>query len=119
MNPQKLLEQFLGPNALANFGGVSNALPNIIISDLGMPDEDGYSLISKIRSLSPETGGQVPAIALSAFTSEESRQKALDLGFNKYCTKPFEHDLLIRNLVELLEKNNSGAHKQIVDEDPA
>ena len=105
--------------ALANFGGVSNALPNIIISDLGMPDEDGYSLISKIRSLSPETGGQVPAIALSAFTSEESRQKALDLGFNKYCTKPFEHDLLIRNLVELLEKNNSGAHKQVVDEDPA
>jgi CheY-like chemotaxis protein len=90
--------------ALADLG--SNGLPNVIISDLGMPDEDGYSLIQKIRSLPPETGGSVPAIALSAFTSEESRRKALELGFNRYCTKPFEHDQLIRDLIELLQHSN-------------
>jgi PAS domain S-box-containing protein len=89
--------------ALADFNPAG--LPNVIISDLSMPDEDGYSFISKIRSLPPETGGRVPAIALSAFTSEESRQRALQVGFDKYRTKPFEHDLLIRDLLDLL---NSG-----------
>jgi PAS domain S-box-containing protein len=109
---REVLELFLAQNgaavksfesvrtALAAFG--SNGLPSIIISDLGMPDEDGYSLIQKIRSLSPETGGAVPAIALSAFTSEESKRKALELGFNKYRTKPFEHDQLIEDLLDLI-----------------
>lgn len=112
---REVLELFLAQNgadvksfdsvrgALADFG--SNGTPNIIISDLGMPDEDGYSLISKIRAFAPESGGRVPAIALSAFTSEESKQKALELGFNRYRTKPFEHDLLIRDLLELLESS--------------
>lgn len=94
--------------ALAVYGGAGNQLPNIIISDLGMPDEDGYSFIAKIRSLTPETGGLVPAIALSAFTSEESKRKALELGFNKYCTKPFEHDMLISDLLELLGDKGAG-----------
>ncbi len=109
---REVLELFLAQNgasvrsyesvrsALAGIG--SNGLPNVIISDLGMPDEDGYSLIQKIRALPPENGGAVPAIALSAFTSEESRKKALELGFNKYSTKPFEHDQLIRDLLDLL-----------------
>lgn len=109
---REVLELFLAQNgaAVKSFESVrsamtafgSNGLPSIIISDLGMPDEDGYSLIQRIRSLSPETGGAVPAIALSAFTSEESRRKALEFGFNKYCTKPFEHDQLIRDLLDLL-----------------
>lgn len=94
--------------ALAEIGTSSTPLPNVIISDLAMPDEDGYSLINKIRSLPPEAGGDLPAIALSAFTSAESRQKALTLGFNKYCTKPFEHDQLIMDLLDLLGNNNSG-----------
>ena len=118
---REVLELFLNQNgaavrsfdsvraALANFGSAGHRLPNVIISDLGMPDEDGYSFISKIRSLPAETGGTIPAIALSAFTSEESRQKALELGFNRYRTKPFEHDLLINDLVELMR--NSDAQK--------
>ena len=81
----------------------STPFPNLLISDLGMPEEDGFSLIQKIRSFTPEEGGKIPAIALSAFTSEESRRRALELGFNKYRTKPFEHDLLITDLLELLD----------------
>ena len=79
-------------------------LPDIIISDLGMPDEDGYSLVRRIRDFPPESGGMIPAMALSAFTSAESKQKAFEAGFDKYCTKPFEPDLLIKDIVELLEK---------------
>lgn len=80
----------------------SESLPDLIISDLGMPDEDGFSLISKLRGFGADAGGGIPAIALSAFTSTESRERALGLGFNKYCTKPFDHDLLIKDLVELI-----------------
>lgn len=82
----------------------TKALPSLIISDLGLPDEDGYSLIRKVRASPPENGGLIPAIALSAFTSEESRQRALELGFNKYSTKPFEHDQLIKDLVQMLDQ---------------
>lgn len=89
--------------ALASYG--QDGLPNIVISDLGMPDEDGYSLIQQIRSLPPEKGGQIPAVALSAFTSDESRRKAIESGFSRYCTKPFEHDQLIKDLLELIGQN--------------
>ena len=80
---------------------------DIIISDLGMPDEDGYSLIRRIRNLQPESGGTIPAMALSAFTSVESRQKAFEAGFDKYCTKPFEPDVLIKDIVEMLKKTSA------------
>ena len=87
---------------LADWTSSPSPFANLIISDLGMPEEDGFSLIQKIRSFPPENGGKIPAIALSAFTSEESRRRALELGFNRYRTKPFEHDLLIQDLMDLL-----------------
>ncbi len=90
--------------AIAALTDPDATLPDIIISDLGMPDEDGYSLIRRIRDFPLESGGMIPAMALSAFTSEESKQKAFEAGFDKYCTKPFEPDLLIGDIVELLEK---------------
>ncbi len=75
--------------------------PDIIISDLAMPEEDGYSLISRIRQLPPEKGGQIPALALSAFASAESRQKAFEAGFHRYLTKPFEPGLIVDQVVAL------------------
>jgi PAS domain S-box-containing protein len=82
-----------------------NNLPDVIISDLAMPEEDGYSLINRIRQLSAQNGGKVPAIALSAFATKENKQKAFELGFNKYDTKPFEPDLLVKDIVELAHIN--------------
>jgi CheY-like chemotaxis protein len=76
--------------------------PNVIISDLAMPDEDGYSLIRRIRRLPAESGGAIPALALSAFATNESRQKAFDAGFQRYRTKPFEPDLLVEDIVKLI-----------------
>lgn len=77
---------------------------DVIISDLAMPIEDGYSLISQIRQFSPEKGGKIPALALSAFTTRENKEKAYSSGFQKYHTKPFEPDLLIKDILELVNK---------------
>jgi CheY-like chemotaxis protein len=79
-------------------------LPDVIVSDLAMPDEDGYSLIRRIRALPPANGGEIPTLALSAFATNESRQKAFAAGFNRYRTKPFEPDLLVEDIVELVKK---------------
>ena len=78
-------------------------LPDVIVSDLAMPEEDGYSLVSRIRQLPPEKGGRVPALALSAFASAESRQRAFESGFQRYLTKPFEPDLIVDQIVALKE----------------
>ena len=76
-------------------------LPDVIISDLAMPEEDGYSLVSRIRELPPEKGGSVPAVALSAFASAESRQRAFESGFHRYLTKPFEPDSIVDQILAL------------------
>lgn len=76
-------------------------LPDVIISDLAMPDEDGYSLLTRIRQLPSEKGGTIPAIALSAFTTAESKQKAMESGFQLYATKPFEPEKLIADILKL------------------
>lgn len=80
-------------------------LPRLIISDLAMPDEDGYSLLAHIRGLPTEEGGRIPAMALSAFATAESREKAFLSGFQKYSTKPFEPDLIVRDILELVGSN--------------
>jgi PAS domain S-box-containing protein len=77
---------------------------DVIISDLAMPNEDGYSLISQIRQLSTEKGGRIPALALSAFTTKENKEKAFSVGFQKYHTKPFEPDLLVSDILDLVKK---------------
>lgn len=79
-------------------------LPNVIISDLAMPDEDGYSLISRIRKLPQNGGGDISAIALSAFATKDNKRKAFEVGFQKYNTKPFEPDLLIQEILSLVKK---------------
>lgn len=64
--------------------------PHLVISDLGLPDEDGCSLMRRIRQLDAARGGATPAIALSAFTSAEARQQALASGFHAFLPKPME-----------------------------
>ena len=81
-------------------------LPDVIVSDLAMPGEDGYSLIARIRKL-PGAGGKIPALALSAFASNENKQKAFAAGFQKYHTKPFEPDTLIEDIRQLVKPEAS------------
>lgn len=81
--------------------------PDVLISDLAMPEEDGYSLIARIRELPAEMGGQIPALALSAFASAESRQRAFEAGFHRYLTKPFEPALIVDQVVALRHLNGA------------
>jgi signal transduction histidine kinase/ActR/RegA family two-component response regulator len=75
--------------------------PDILMSDIGMPDEDGYSLIRKVRALSAERGGLIPAAAFTAYAREEDRQRALDAGFHMHVAKPIGSRELIATIASL------------------
>ena len=69
--------------------------PDILISDIGMPNEDGYGLLKRIRDLPSSEGGSIPAIALSAFADAESKKKCREAGYAIHIAKPFDHEELI------------------------
>ncbi|MGE5412893.1 MAG: ATP-binding protein, partial [Syntrophomonadaceae bacterium] len=80
--------------------------PDVLLSDLGMPDEDGYTLIRKVRSLDPARGGRVPAAALTAYTRSEDRREALLAGFQVYLPKPVEPAELTAAVARLAGRMN-------------
>jgi CheY-like chemotaxis protein/anti-sigma regulatory factor (Ser/Thr protein kinase) len=65
-------------------------LPEVLVSDIGMPDEDGYSLIHQVRALEPERGGGIPAVALTGYGGPEDRRRLLSAGYQVHITKPVE-----------------------------
>jgi len=69
---------------------VGSYQPDIIVSDIGMPEADGYWLLTELRSLSPEQGGETPAIALTAYASAEDRARSLSCGFDVHLPKPVD-----------------------------
>ena len=78
--------------------GVSRLLddpPNVLVSDIGMAGEDGYTMLRRIRALPPEKGGDVPAIALTAYARDEDVRKAEQAGFQLHVVKPVRIDALI------------------------
>jgi two-component system CheB/CheR fusion protein len=81
--------------------------PELFICDIAMPDEDGYSLLRRIRALSSDRGGDVPAIALTALASEDDRRRASDAGFQLHIAKPVDVDRLVAALLGLVRQNAS------------
>ena len=78
--------------------------PDILVSDIGMPGVDGHSLIQQIRALPAEQGGQIPAIALTAYAREEERQRAIASGFQMQVSKPLQLDQLVRGVITLVRR---------------
>jgi CheY-like chemotaxis protein len=78
---------------------------DVLLSDIGMPDEDGYTLIRRIRARPKEAGGQIPAAAVSAYVGEENRQLALDAGFHLHIAKPLDPIDLIAIVHKLAENS--------------
>jgi len=77
-------------------------LPDVLVSDIGMPDEDGFDLIRRVRMLPPEQGGQIKAIALTAYARFEDRMHTLAAGFQMHVAKPVdpaELMMVIKSLV--------------------
>jgi PAS domain S-box-containing protein len=70
--------------------------PDVMVSDLGMPQEDGYALIGLVRALAPEQGGAIPAAALTAYVRDEDRARALDAGYQAHVPKPVDPSALAR-----------------------
>ena len=75
--------------------------PDVLMSDIGMPDEDGYALIEKVRALAVESGGQIPAAALTAYAREEDRTRVLAAGYQKHVAKPIGSNELIATVANL------------------
>jgi signal transduction histidine kinase/ActR/RegA family two-component response regulator len=78
------------PSAAAALEVLERWVPDLVLSDIGMPDEDGYGLIGRIRALDPARGGHVPAIALTAYARVEDRLRVLSAGFQMHVPKPIE-----------------------------
>ncbi|HEX5745986.1 MAG TPA: PAS domain-containing protein [Archangium sp.] len=81
---------------------VREGRPDLLVSDIGMPGEDGYRLISQVRALPAEEGGGVPAVALTAYARVEDRTRALTAGFNMHVAKPVEPAELLSVLSNLV-----------------
>lgn len=101
-----LLEQYQAEiMTVASAMEVSSVLksfkPDILVSDIGMPDVDGYTLLRSIRCLPPEQGGQIPAIAVTAYARPEDAQQALACGFQRHLSKPIDANELVTAIAEL------------------
>jgi PAS domain S-box-containing protein len=79
-------------------GLLTNWRPDLLISDIGLPDEDGYDLIRKVRARQPEDGGTIPAIALTGYAGVSEHELALSAGYQKYLVKPIKPE----NLAEII-----------------
>ncbi len=84
------------------FAALTRSQPDVLLSDIGMPQMDGYMLIRQVRALPPEQGGQVKAIALTAYAGDFNQQQALQAGFQRHIAKPIKPQELIKAIASLL-----------------
>jgi CheY-like chemotaxis protein len=80
---------------------LEQSLPDALVSDLAMPEHDGYELIAEIRQRGPERGGNIPAVALTAYARVEDRMRALTAGFHMYLPKPVDSNELVAVVANL------------------
>ncbi len=85
---------------------IERLTPDVIISDIAMPDVDGYSFMEKLRALPGRVGQAYPVIALTAYAGAQDRERALDSGFASYLTKPVDPAVLVRAIARAGQQNN-------------
>jgi len=91
-------------NAAEALDRLQSERPDVIISDIGMPVDDGYALMERVRALAPEHGGRTPAIALTAYAHNTDRAKALLAGFTAHATKPIDPEELVALLASVMAR---------------
>jgi PAS domain S-box-containing protein len=92
--------------------------PDILVSDIGMPKEDGISLIQRIRALNLTDGGDVPAVAVTGLASREDARRALAAGFQEHLSKPLQLDKLLEALIRLSRSAKRSVRKDPLQQDP-
>ena len=80
--------------------------PDLLVSDIGMPQEDGYGLIRKLRKLRSRRAKQIPALALTAYATDEDRTLALSAGFQMHLPKPIEPENLVSSIAAALGRDS-------------
>jgi CheY-like chemotaxis protein len=88
-------------SAAAGLAAIEAFRPSVVLCDVAMPDEDGYSFIRRLRALGPGRGGAIPALALTALAGEDDRLRALAAGFQMHITKPVSMHRLTQAVVAL------------------
>lgn len=78
--------------------------PDVVVSDIAMPEEDGYALVKRLRARSPENGGEKPIVALSAYAAKSDRVRALSAGFTQYLHKPVDFEELVSTIQAVVKK---------------
>lgn len=89
------------------FAALTQFQPDVILSDIGMPDINGYKLMQQIRSLSPEQGGNVLAIALTGYAGGIDREQALSAGFQAHLSKPIDLERLVKAIAQVVPRIKS------------
>ena len=93
---------------------IERLLPDVLISDIEMPEEDGYMFIQEVRALDADRGGRTPAIALTAYTRAEDRSRSLAAGFQMHLSKPVDAEELLNAILVLASQKKKGAsHAQV------
>ncbi|MEG4842453.1 PAS domain-containing protein [Microcoleus sp. B9-D4] len=92
-------------NAADALAVLTQSVPDLLLSDIGMPDTNGYMLMRQVRDLAPDQGGLVPAIALTAYAGEIDYQQALAAGFQRHICKPLDPDKLVQAIWEVLDRS--------------
>ncbi|BAY26090.1 multi-sensor hybrid multi-kinase [Calothrix sp. NIES-2100] len=82
---------------------LNQKVPDILLADIGMPEMDGYTLLRQIRTFPPQQGGQLKAIALTAYAGEINQRQALQAGFQMYLSKPVDPDELLEAIAQVLQ----------------
>jgi len=90
---------------------LSTFKPDVLISDLGLPEVDGYDLIKHIRSLSPDEGGSIPAVALTGFASVEEKKRVKSAGFDWHLAKPIDYAKLIEAIGQIRRLRSDHNHR--------
>jgi CheY-like chemotaxis protein len=91
----------LTASAAEAYVSLDEAVPDVIVSDIGMPDEDGYAFARRLRTFPRERGGVTPIVALTAYASAQDRRRALEAGYDHHLSKPVDTEELIRVLARL------------------
>ena len=89
-------------SAQAGRAALTRGVPHVLISDLSMPEEDGYSFLASVRALPAVDGGSIPAMAFSAAPPVTARERARDAGFQAFLRKPQDVLLIIPMVIQLL-----------------
>jgi len=101
--------------AAEGFAALETFRPEVILSDIGLPDEDGYDFMRKVRALPADRGGRTPALAASAHVYTSDRERAFNAGFQAFLAKPIDAKALVESVRALVERARAHLERRRVN----